>query len=141
MRGANFSTTCFSARSLRNRFRWQQRRPARVRGVRRGRGFKSIEKTEPLDKTQGDDGKKTRIGDERDHAAETEACTFSESEALRIADHNGRDEVETFDRNLMHIAKIRNMQAMLGGRGRRENLRDRFRRSEVRGKFQSARGA
>jgi len=50
--------------------------------------FKSIEKTEPLDQTQGDDGKKARVGHERDHAAEAEARAFSESEALRIADHN-----------------------------------------------------
>src|SRR5207253_1843648 len=76
-------------------------------------GLKSIKKAKALNETERDDGEKACVGNQSDHATETEAGAFSESETLCVANHDRSDEVETFDRNVIHIAKIGNVQAML----------------------------
>ena len=78
-------------------------------------GIKSIEKSKTLDQAQGDDGEESRVGNQRDQAAEAKARAFSERDALGVANHHGGDVVETFDGDAVHVAEVGDVQAMLLG--------------------------
>jgi hypothetical protein len=78
--------------------------------------FESIKQGEALDEAQSDDGEKTGVRNERDHAAESESRAFGESETLSVVNEMEGDVVEAFDRDFVHAAEVGNVKAMLAGK-------------------------
>ena len=73
----------------------------------------TIKQAEALNQAKRDDGKEACVGDDGDHAAEAEARSFEEGEALRIANQNPGDGVQTVYGHVAKVAEVGNVDAVL----------------------------